>query len=318
MATRSSSGQALNALAAEIPELMGGSADLTGSNKTDIKGETAFSVDNRAGRYLHFGVREHGMGAIMNGIALYGGLIPYGGTFLIFSDYMRPSIRLAALMGLRVIYVFTHDSIGLGEDGPTHQAVEHLPGLRAIPNLTLIRPADANEAAQAWLAALENTTGPTALALSRQAASTLDRSDYASAEGLHKGAYVLADLGDGPIQHILMASGTEVDLIVEAGNALAEDGFGVRLVSFPSWELFEKQDEAYQQSVLPPEVRSRIAIEAAVPLGWERWVGEAGVTIGLNRFGASAPYQVIYENLGLTSQRIVAEAQALVAEPVGN
>jgi transketolase len=316
LATRASSGQALNALASAIPELIGGSADLTGSNKTDIKGESPFSAENRAGRYLHFGVREHGMGAMLNGLALYGGLIPYGGTFLVFSDYMRPSIRLAALMGIRVIYVFTHDSIGLGEDGPTHQAVEHLPALRAIPNLTVIRPADANEAAQAWLAALENTHGPTALALTRQSVPTLDRDRYAPADGLHKGAYVLADLGDEPIQLILMGTGSEVPLIVAAGHRLAEQGIGVRLVSFPSWELFEQQDEAYQQSVLPAEVAHRIAIEAAVPMGWERWVGEAGVVIGLNRFGASAPFQVIYDKLGLTSDRIVAEAQALVAEPV--
>lgn len=315
MATRASSGKTLNALASHIPELIGGSADLTGSNKTDVKGEPAFSAEDRSGRYLHFGVREHAMGAMMNGIALYGGLIPYGGTFLIFSDYMRPSIRLAALMGLRVIYVFTHDSIGLGEDGPTHQAVEHLAALRAIPNLTLIRPADANETAQAWLAALQNTAGPTALALTRQSVATLDRGEFGDASGLQRGAYVLADLGDADPQLILMASGSEVGLIVEAGRRLAENGTGVRLVSFPSWELFEQQEASYREQVLPPQIVARIAIEAAVPQGWERWVGERGVAIGMHRFGASAPYEEIYQQLGLTADRIVEDAQALIGRP---
>ncbi len=317
MATRASSGKTLNVLAPSLPELIGGSADLTGSNKTDIKGEQPFSAAHRSGRYIHFGVREHAMGAMLSGMSLYGGLIPYGGTFLIFSDYMRPTIRLAALMELGVIYVFTHDSIGLGEDGPTHQAVEQLPSLRAIPNLTLIRPADANETAQAWLAALRNRHGPTALALTRQGIPTLDRDRYASAEGLHRGAYVLADLGDGDPALILMASGSEVAIIVAAGEQLVKEGLAVRLVSFPSWELFEQQDPSYRDSVLPPEVTARISLEAAVPLGWERWVGDQGRAIGLNRFGASAPYQVIYEQLGLTPDRIVTEARTLLAEPAG-
>lgn len=314
MATRASFGQVLNALAPSLPELIGGSADLTGSNKTDIKGEEPFSRENRSGRYIHFGVREHAMGGLLNGMALYGGLIPYGGTFLIFSDYMKPSIRLAALMHQRVIYVFTHDSVGLGEDGPTHQPIEHLPGLRAIPNLTVIRPGDANETAYAWLAALQHSTGPTALALSRQRVPTLD---LAAAEGLMSGAYVLADLGEGAPEVILMASGSELGLIVEAGEMLAAEQIPVRLVSFPSWELFQEQSDEYRREVLPPEVRARVAIEAASPFGWERWVGDDGIIIGLDRFGASAPYEEIYQNLGLTSKRIVEQAQGLLARRMG-
>jgi transketolase len=314
MATRASFGQVLNALAPSLPELIGGSADLTGSNKTDIKGEEPFSRENRSGRYIHFGVREHAMGGLLNGMALYGGLIPYGGTFLIFSDYMKPSIRLAALMRQRVIYVFTHDSVGLGEDGPTHQPIEQLPGLRAIPNLTVIRPGDANETAYAWLAALQHSTGPTALALSRQRVPTLD---LAPAEGLMRGAYVLADLGEGAPEVILMASGSELGLIVEAGEMLAAERIPVRLVSFPSWELFQEQSDEYRREVLPPEARARVAIEAASPFGWERWVGDGGIVIGLDRFGASAPYEEIYQNLGLTSARIVEEAQGLLARQMG-
>ncbi|GMR11458.1 MAG: transketolase [Anaerolineae bacterium] len=310
MATRASSGKALNDLAHGLPELIGGSADLTGSNKTDIKGEESFSQENRSGRYIHFGVREHAMGGMLNGMALYGGLIPYGGTFLIFSDYMRHAIRLAAMMHQRVIYVFTHDSIGLGEDGPTHQPIEQLPGLRAIPNLTVIRPGDANETAYAWLAALQRSTGPTALALSRQSVPTLD---LAPAKGLLRGAYVLADLGEDPPRVILMASGSELGIIVEAGEKLVAEGIPVRLVSFPSWELFQEQSDEYRREVLPEEVRARVAIEAASPFGWERWVGDGGAVIGLDRFGASAPYEEIYQNLGLTSERIVEQAKELIA-----
>lgn len=313
MATRSSSGQALNALASILPELIGGSADLTPSNKTDIKGEEAFSRDNRAGRYIHFGVREHAMGGLLNGMALYGGLIPYGGTFLIFSDYMKPSIRLAALMGQRVIYVFTHDSVGLGEDGPTHQPIEQLAGLRAIPNLTVIRPGDANETAYAWLASVQRTTGPTALALSRQEIPTLDRTKFAPAQGTLRGAYVLADLGSGSPEVILMASGTELSIIVEAGAKLEAEGRSVRLVSFPSWELFEEQSEKYRQEVLPPDLRARVALEAASPMGWERWVGDGGTIIGIDHYGASAPYEEIYQNFGLTAEHVAEEAERLLA-----
>jgi transketolase len=315
MATRIASGVTLAALAGVLPELIGGSADLTPSNKTDIPGESAFSVENRAGRYLHFGVREHAMGGILSGIALHGGLIPYGGTFLIFSDYMRPAIRLAALMGVGVIYVFTHDSIGLGEDGPTHQPIEHLAALRAIPNLSVIRPADANEAVHAWRLALERRDGPTALALTRQNLPVLDRSRFASAEGVERGAYVLADRypeGAGRAREldvILMASGSEVDIIVRAAEELVKDGLGVRLVSFPSWDRFLLQSEEYRRSVFPSEVRARVSVEAASPLGWEGWIGESGEAIGLHRFGASAPYQDIYRGLGLTPERVVEAAQ---------
>jgi transketolase len=312
-ATRASSGKVLNSLAAALPEMIGGSADLSGSNQTIIKDAPRFTAEDRNGRNLHFGVREHGMGGILSGMALEDGLIPYGGTFLVFSDYMRPSIRLASLMGLRVIYVFTHDSIGLGEDGPTHQPIEHLAALRAIPNLTMIRPADANEVREAWLLAVSRTSGPTALALTRQSVPTLDRTRFASAEGTRRGAYVLADLGRRKPEVILMGSGSEVAILIEAGQRLERLGRAVRLVSFPSWELFAEQSEAYRRAVLPPEVTARVAIEAGVPQGWERWVGEAGIVIGLDHFGASAPYQELYEHFGLTSEAVVRAARRLLA-----
>jgi transketolase len=311
MATRAASGKTLNALAPALPELIGGSADLTVSTQTAVKGEKPFTAEHRAGRFIHFGVREHAMGGVLSGLALHGGLIPYGGTFLIFSDYMRPTIRLAAMMRLRVVYVFTHDSIGLGEDGPTHQPVEHLASLRAIPNLTVIRPADANETAVAWRVALERKDGPTALALTRQAVPILDRIRFAPAEGLRRGAYVLADLGQGEPEVALLASGSEVGIILEAGERLVEEGVAARLISFPSWELFREQHEAYRRAVLPPELAVRVAIEAAAPLGWERWVGDAGAAIGLERFGASAPYQGIYRNLGLNAERVAQVALEL-------
>ncbi|TET36091.1 MAG: transketolase [Anaerolineales bacterium] len=313
MATRASSGKVLNALAPIIPELIGGSADLTGSNKTALKGEMSFTADDRRGRYLHFGVREHGMGAILNGISSHGGLIPFGGTFLVFSDYMRGSVRLAALMEQRVIYVFTHDSIGLGEDGPTHQPIEQLTALRTIPNMVVLRPADANEVAQAWMSALERDDGPTALALTRQALPTIDRAKFESAEGLQKGAYVLADLGEGPPQLILMASGSEVEIILEAGARLAGDGISIRLVSFPSWELFEAQTAEYREQVLPGAIRARVAIEAGITLGWERWVGGDGAIIGINHFGESAPFEELYERFGLTADNVVQKAQGVLA-----
>jgi transketolase len=308
MATRASSGQTINTLAEVLPEFIGGSADLTGSNKTDIKGEEAFSPQNRLGRYIHFGIREHAMAAMMNGMALYGGLIPYGGTFLVFSDYARPSIRLAALMGLRVIYVFTHDSIGLGEDGPTHQPVEQLAALRAIPNLSVIRPADANETAYSWLAALRRQDGPTALALTRQAVPTLDRSNFSSAKNLLKGAYVLADFGQGEPKVILMASGSEVQFILHAAKELADRDIPTRAVSFPSWELFDQQDTGYQKQVLPDNIKARMAIEAGRSMGWHRWVGATGKVISIDRFGASAPYEEIYQHFGLTVEAVVEQA----------
>jgi transketolase len=305
MATRASSGKVLNAIAATLPELMGGSADLTGSNKTDIKGEAAFTALARENRYIHYGVREHAMGAIMNGIALYQGFIPYGGTFLVFSDYMRPAMRLAALMKLRVIYVLTHDSIGLGEDGPTHQPIEHLAALRSIPNLTVLRPADANEVSQAWKAALEQRSGPTVLALTRQALPTLDRERFNPAEGLFQGAYVLRDTPDAEPQVILMASGSEVEIILKAAEALEAKGIKVRVISFPSWELFEAQPQAYRDEVLPPQLKARVAIEAGVTQGWHRWVGPQGVVIGIDHFGESAPFEELYDHFGLTPEAVI-------------
>jgi transketolase len=254
------------------------------------------------------------MGGILNGMALTGGLIPYGGTFLVFSDYMRPSIRLACLMGVRVIYVFTHDSIGLGEDGPTHQPIGQLAALRAIPKVHVLRPADANEVAYAWLAALQYQDGPTALALTRQNVPTIDRNRYAPADGVLRGAYVLADLGEGDPDLILMATGSEVGLIMQAAQSLAGAGINVRLVSFPSWELFEEQSDQYRDSVLPTKVKARIAVEAGATLGWERWVGDGGIVVGINRFGESAPYKEIYADLDLTPERVVREAKSLLGK----
>ena len=308
MATRVSSGKVLNALATRLPELTGGSADLAPSNKTWINDSPSFQMDTPEGRNFHFGVREHAMGALVNGMFLHGGVIPYGGTFLVFSDYMRPAIRLSALSGYASIWVFTHDSIGLGEDGPTHQPVEQLASLRAIPNLAVIRPADANETAEAWKAAISRRNAPTLLAFTRQNVPTLDRSIYAPASGLQHGAYVLADLGDGKPELILMASGSEVSLIREAGERLASEGVAVRLVSFPCWEFFEVESEVYKQQVLPPEVRKRLSVEAGVAQGWERWVGERGAVLSLDHFGASAPYQTLYREFGFSVEAIVARA----------
>ncbi len=309
-ATRNSSGKVLNALAARLPELFGGSADLAPSTKTWIDNDPSFDLDH-TGRNVHFGVREHAMGAIVNGLAYYGGFVPFGATFLVFSDYMRPAIRLAALSHLGSISVFTHDSIGVGEDGPTHQPIEHLAALRAIPNLLVLRPADANETREAWIAAIAHRDRPSALALTRQSLPTLDRSVMASADGLRRGAYVLADLGQGRPEIILMASGSEVSLIVEAGQRLAEH-HSVRLVSFPSWELFEEQDEAYRAEVLPPEITRRVAVEAGVAQGWRRWVGDAGRVLALDHFGASAPAETVFEQLGLTAGHVFATAEALL------
>ncbi len=305
LATRVSSGKVLNLLAAKIPELIGGSADLTPSNKTWIDGEVDFQPKSPEGRNFHFGVREHSMGAVVNGMAVHGGVLPYGGTFLVFSDYMRPAIRLSALAKYPSIWVFTHDSIGLGEDGPTHQPIEHLAALRAIPDLVLIRPGDANEVLEAWKIAIKRRNGPTALAFTRQSVPTLDRSIYTPASGLRRGAYILADYGDNEPNLILMASGSEVDLIIKAAGILAVDGVDVRIVSFPSWELFVEQDQEYRDSVLLPDVKARVAVEAGVSLGWERWVGDHGAIISVNRFGASAPYKILYEKYGLTVENIV-------------
>jgi transketolase len=310
LASRASSGKVLNALAAKLPELFGGSADLAPSTSTWMKDYPAFAPasgddDNcYDGRNVHFGVREHGMGSAVNGLAYHGGVIPFGATFFVFSDYMRPAVRLSALSHLGSIWIFTHDSIGVGEDGPTHQPVEHLAALRAIPNLITLRPADANEVREAWKIAVGNRHRPTALVLTRQNLPTLDRAVYAPAEGLRKGAYVLADLGQGKPQVILMASGSEVGLIVEAGKRLEEQGVSVRLVSFPSWELFGDQDQAYRDSVLLPEVELRLAVEAGVSQGWQRWTGLKGHVLGLDRYGASAPANLVFKNLGFSAENI--------------
>jgi transketolase len=310
VASRAASGTVINAIAPRLPELVGGSADLAGSNNTMIKSAGTFSADDYAGRNVPFGIREHGMGAILNGMALHGGVIPYGGTFLVFSDYMRPPIRLAALMHQRVIYVFTHDSIGLGEDGPTHQPVEQLTALRCIPNLTVIRPADAGETAEAWRVAVKHATGPVALVLTRQKLGFIDRTKYASASGVARGAYVLADAAGGSPQVVLISTGSEVALVLQAQERLAAEGIRARAVSMPSQELFARQPAAYREQVLPAGV-PRVAIEAAHPMSWYRWVGAEGTVIGIERFGASAPYARIYEELGLTVDRLVEAARAL-------
>lgn len=312
IATRKSGGAVLEAIAQRVPNLIGGSADLTPSNKTKFKGAEDFQRHNRGGRYFRFGVREHGMGAILNGLALHGGVIPFGGTFLIFSDYMRPSIRLAALSRAHVIYVYTHDSVFLGEDGPTHQPVEHLASLRAMPNLLVLRPGDANEVAEAWRIAMTQRKRPVALALTRQGVETLDRTRYASAEGVHRGAYVLADSSDGTPEVILLATGSEVPLVVEAYEQLTEEGIGTRVVSMPSWELFEEQPAAYRDEVLPPAATRRLAVEAGASLGWDRWVGPDGDTITIDRFGTSAPRTDVAEEYGFTVENVVAKAEALL------
>jgi transketolase len=313
VASRAAFGAVLNATAEFLPELVGGSADLTPSNNTSVKAWKNFSPADYAARYVHFGIREHGMAAIMNGMALHGGIIPYGGTFLIFSDYMRPSIRLASFMKQRVLFIYTHDSIGLGEDGPTHQSIEQLSALRAIPEFTLIRPADANETAVAWRVAVEHRDGPVALVLTRQKLGFIDRETYAPADGVEKGAYVLADPANGEApQVVLMSSGSEVALVLKAHQQLAEKGLPSRVVSMPSMEIFRRQSDEYQGSVLPHGV-PRVAIEAAHPMSWYEWVAGNGTVLGLTRFGASAPYEKIYEELGITVDKLVAAALDLVS-----
>ena len=318
-ATRNASGDTLNALAPVIPNLIGGSADLAPSNKTIISGSPDFQPDSYSGRNFRFGVREHGMGAILSGMALHGGVIPYGGTFLVFSDYMRASVRLAALMGVPVIYIFTHDSIGVGEDGPTHQPVEQVAALRTIPNLTVIRPADANEVAQAWKVALTNKSGPTALVLSRQNLPVYDRTaaGVAAADRAALGGYVFFKSNGATTaapELALISSGSELEIAYSAAQRLAQSGAAVRVVSLPSWELFAAQTPAYQQEVLPPSTL-KISIEAGVTQGWQRWIGNdpaRGAAIGIDRFGASAPQQDVYTNLGLTVETVVGAAQALL------
>ena len=312
MATRKASGLVINELADHVSQMIGGSADLTGSNKTDMDEKGIFSSDNYSGRNIHYGVREHAMGAALNGMALHGGLIPFGGTFLVFSDYNKPSIRIAALSKVPSIFVFTHDSIGLGEDGPTHQPIEHLASLRATPNVNVIRPADANETAIAWKCAIQKDDGPSLLVLTRQNLPTIDRSKYASVSGAEKGAYILKkEEGDLP-DLILLATGSEVELVLDAAEKLEADGESVRVVSMPCWELFEEQPKSYRDEVLPNEVIKRISVEAGATLGWHKWVGTEGITMGIDRFGESAPYEEVYEHLGLTVEKIVENAKTLL------
>ena len=312
MATREASGKVINAIAAHLPTLIGGSADLTPSNNTQIKGAENVQPATPSGRYVRYGVREHAMGSIMNGLALTEGLIPYGGTFLIFSEYMRPPIRLAALMGIRPIYVFTHDSIGVGEDGPTHQPVEQLASLRAIPNLIVLRPADANETGAAWQIAIEHRTGPVALVLTRQKLPLIDRTKYATSAGVAQGAYVLAETHPTP-ELILMATGSEVQLVVSAYEALAREQVRVRVVSMPSWELFARQPREYRERVFPASIKKRLAVEAGVAMGWRSFVGDAGEILSIDHYGASAPADRIFTEYGITTANVLARARALLS-----
>ncbi|MCH2504674.1 MAG: transketolase [Dehalococcoidia bacterium] len=316
MATREASGRLMNAIAGRVDSLVGGSADLAPSTRTILNDQGHYSAKEYGGHNLHFGVREHAMGSIANGMALHGGPIPYTATFLLFSDYMRPPIRLAALMGLRVIYIFTHDSIGVGEDGPTHQPIEQLLSLRAVPNVMVLRPADATETAEAWKVAMERRNGPTVLVMSRQNLTVLDRETYAAASGVLRGGYILWESSDKP-EAILIGTGSEVHIALDAGKILEEKGIASRVVSLPSWELFDEQPADYRSGVLPSDVRARVAIEAGTPMGWERYVGIEGVTLGMSHFGASAPAGVLYEKFGLTAQRMADEAEALVKRNTG-
>jgi transketolase len=326
IATRVAGGKVLSAIAPKLPSISGGSADLDPSTHTAVAGLGVFSpgkepdeqgapdeVWSYAGRNLHFGVREHAMGAIANGMAAHGGFIPYTATFMVFSDYMRPPMRLAALMGLRVVNVFTHDSIAVGEDGPTHEPIEQLAGLRSVPNLDVIRPGDANETAVAWKVAIESANRPTTIVLSRQNVPTLDRAKFASAEGVRRGAYVLLDAPGGAPDIILIGTGAETGLVAQAVERLQAEGVKARAVSMPSWELFEAQDQAYRDSVLPPAVRKRLAVEAGASQGWARWVGDAGATLTIDRYGASAPGGTVLAKYGFTVDNVIAQARALLA-----
>lgn len=311
VASRAASGVVLNAIAPDVPELIGGSADLAGSTNTIVKGAPSFSADDYTGRNFHYGIREHGMGSVMNGMALHGGIIPYGATFLVFSDYMRPAIRLAALMRQHVIYVFTHDSIGLGEDGPTHQPIEQLSALRAIPNLLVIRPADANETAEAWRTALEHEGGPIALVLTRQKLGLIERDTFGKADGLAKGAYVLADAQGGTPQAVILSSGSEVGIALEAYEQLTKEGIRARVVSMPSMELFAKQSAQYKESVLPKGT-PRVSIEAGSEMSWRQWIGLDGIAIGIDHYGASAPYTTLYEKFGIAASHVASAVKSLV------
>lgn len=311
IATRVASGKTLNAIASYLPGLIGGSADLTPSNNTHLKDFDEIKPGSYKGRNIHFGIREHGMASILNGMALYGGFIPYGATFLIFSDYLRPAIRLGALSKIKVIYVFTHDSIGLGEDGPTHQPIEQLASLRAIPNVVVMRPADANETVYAWKAAIKHKDSPFVLALTRQNLPILDLNKYNIAEGVERGAYILKD-SEGTPELILMASGSEVSLALKAGEKLEAEGMKVRVVSFPSWQLFEKQSEEYKEKILPSSVTARLSIEAGVELGWSKYTGVKGASISIEKFGSSAPDKILFEKYGFTIDNVYAKAKELL------
>jgi transketolase len=320
-ATRAYSGEVINALAATVPRLIGGSADLTPSNNTFIKTSQDFQSGRYEARNIHFGIREHAMGSTMNGMALYGSVIPFGGTFQTFSDYMRPAIRLAALSHIQVLFVFTHDSIGLGEDGPTHQSVEHLAALRAIPNLAVIRPCDAHETREAWRAALKRDCAPTAFALSRQKVAVIDRKKFADAKGLHKGAYILAEAETKKGEKcepklILIATGSEVGLAMEAREKLNADGTPTRVVSMPCWEFFDQQSAKYKESVFPSNVKARLAIEAGVSLGWTKYVGDAGDTLTVDKFGASAPAEDVFRDYGFTVENVVKKAKKIIKTPI--
>jgi transketolase len=318
IATRAASGAAMNAIAQRVPTMLGGSADLAESNNTEIKGASAMSRDEPAGRNIWFGVREHAMAAALNGMAAHGGVIPYGGTFLTFSDYMRPAVRLAALSELPTLFVYSHDSVGLGEDGPTHQPIEHIMALRAIPRLTVIRPADANETAIAWQVAVANRDGPTALVLSRQALPVLAGTTGGGALGVERGAYVLSEAPDARPDAIIIATGSEVSVAVDAHALLAERGVNARVVSMPSWELFGQQERSYRDEVLPPEIHARVSVEAGVTLGWAKWVGERGASVGIDaRFGASAPAATVLRELGINAQNVADHVLALVEREQG-
>ncbi|HZW70942.1 MAG TPA: transketolase C-terminal domain-containing protein, partial [Hanamia sp.] len=311
LATRKASGKTLNAIASKLPLLIGGSADLSPSTDTELNEYESFTDENHGGRNFHFGIREHAMGAVLNGIALTKGFIPFGATFLIFYDYMRPPVRLAAIMKIKPIFIYTHDSIGLGEDGTTHQPVEQLIGLRSVPDLTVIRPADPNETAQAWRTAIEHEGGPIALILTRQNVPIIDQEKYTKADNVDKGAYILSDC-DGDPQVIMMASGSEVHLIVEAQEKLKAESINARVVSFPSWELFDAQSSDYKEKVLPKKLRARLAVEAGSPIGWCKYVTDDGDVLGISKFGESAPGEEVMAEYGFTVDNVVARAKALL------
>ena len=313
VATRKASGKVLNAIAASLPSLVGGSADLAPSTDTNLDKYSSFTAEDRSGRNFHFGIREHGMGAALNGIALTKGMIPYGATFLIFSEYMRPPIRLAAIMKIRPIFIYTHDSIGLGEDGTTHQPVEQLISLRSIPNLVVIRPADANETAQAWRVAIEHSGGPVALVLTRQNIPVLDQQKYTSAAELEKGAYILSDSANEP-DIILIGTGSEVSLLMQTQEKLKEESISARVISMPSWELFEKQDESYKEKVFPKTMKKRLAVEAGSTLGWHKYITDEGDIIGMTTFGESAPAEELYKEFGFTVDNVIKKAKALIGK----